>query len=459
MPNCGIFPGHKVQILGREDWPANTPLGPTYGGMFWPVDTVDSMLETYGDGLTYTVKRVRTNQNVLRAGNPIIQAQLNNEKWYIVEVLKSIDNSNIVPFTVGDCFYEQDTCEVYCVTSSDCNKVTGNSVQSDSWIQRYHEDVELFEGDIDSLPKLFTCRRCGSRYNLGNDTDVFPEDRELCPTCRERRFVASYHSFKPHLLFYGKNGKEDYKYESLYLGAEIEMAGGGESNANAAEIMDKWNALGYKNFVYITHDGSLRSTGDEVDGFEMVTKPATLEFHRKIADEYKNIFKLSTAMGYRAHDTSCCGLHVHINRGFFGSREETAILNMLYLFDKYWNEIQIFSRRDSASLSRYARRISLDWEDEDYFEHFNLNDEDHDGHYYSINITNPGTIEIRVFKGTLNFNTYLITLEFVANLAKVCKESRRIENVAFEDLLSPEGLEYYKNRMVSQKYEAESYEN
>lgn len=460
-----FYPGYTVKILAREDWPSNIALGPMFKGLEYPLDTIGDMLDTYGDGELYTVKAVKFRpMGAIRMRsdeNSVILCLLGNGFWYVSDALSIVDDTTDVPFTPGDIVYspeEPGNIEVYRVTCVDYNESSITSLQSDSWMGRYHEDLAFFEGDITNLPKIYQCQRCGTHYSLSAEEreNIYPEDRCLCPTCRRRRYVASYNCFKPHLDFYGRNGKEDFKYEGLYLGTEVEMAGGGESNPNAAKIMDRWEELGLDNFVYITHDGSLKTTGEYVDGFEMVTKPATLEFHKKIAEEYKNIFKLSTSMGYRAHDTSCCGLHVHINRGFFGCREETAILNMLYLFDKYWNEIQIFSRRDSLSLSRYARRVSLDWDDDAYFEHFNQNEDDHDGHYYSINICNPNTIEIRVFKGTLNFNTYLLTLEFVANLAKICKDTRRIETVAFEDLLSPEGLEYYNGRLLSQKYEAEN---
>lgn len=453
-----FYPGYIIQILGPEDWPEDIPLGVRqWDGIRYPVDTVEEMVSTYGSDTVYQIKSVKIES---RFENSPTMCLLDNGYWYASGALSIVDDTPAAPYTAGDIVYANNgegNIEVFTIEEINYNDCSLRSLQSDSYYNRFWSDVHLFTGDIDSLPKLRRCSRCGATYTAPTPEDnIYPEDVCLCETCRRRRYVASYNCYKPHLLFYGRNGLEDFKNEALYLGTEIEMAGGGENNFNAAKIMDRWEELGYDNFVYITHDGSLRSQGGDVDGFEMVTKPATLEFHKKIAEEYKNVFKLSTKMGYRAHNTSCCGLHVHINRGFFGNREETAIMNMLYLFDKFWDKIQIFSRRDPYSLGRYARRISLDWDDEAYFDHFNQNDEDHDGHYYSVNITNPGTIEVRVFKGTLNYNTYLLTLEFVANLAKVCRDVRRIETVEFTDLLSPEGLEYYNSRLMAQKYEVEN---
>ena len=49
-------------------------------------------------------------------------------------------------------------------------------------------------------------------------------------------------------------------------------------------------------------------------------------------------------------------------------------------------------------------------------------------HYYSVNISNENTIEIRIFKGTLNIDVFFKTLEFINNCI-ICAKIKTIEEI------------------------------
>lgn len=54
-----------------------------------------------------------------------------------------------------------------------------------------------------------------------------------------------------------------------------------------------------------------------------------------------------------------------------------------------------------------------------------------------MNLTNSETIEIRLWRGTLNIETFEATLKFTARLAEICKTVSAVElaKYSFEDLL------------------------
>ena len=113
------------------------------------------------------------------------------------------------------------------------------------------------------------CAGCGrlvaySQLHYLNDDD----DEGYCETCYNRQSsgngIQSY-SFKPEPVFYGDGTR--------YLGVELEIDSGGESNVNAEELLQIANTGEER--AYCKHDGSLE------DGFEIVTHPMTLAYHQE----------------------------------------------------------------------------------------------------------------------------------------------------------------------------------
>ena len=86
--------------------------------------------------------------------------------------------------------------------------------------------------------------------------------------------------------------------------------------------------------------------------------------------------------------------------------------------------------------------------------------ESHDGHYFAVNISNPYTIELRMFRGTLNYNTYAAILEFVDSIVRVAKEKTisELQQLEFESILTPLCLEYYISRKAGDKFSETSTE-
>lgn len=238
---------------------------------------------------------------------------------------------------------------------------------------------------------------------------------------------------------------------TLLLGAEIEVDNGGKDNEEVAKkclkIMN--GDINSEKNIYCVHDGSLP------DGFELPTMPGTLAYHKTLP--YKKLFEYLDSKGYKSHDTTTCGLHIHINRSYFEGQDESEYAGkLIYITEKFNDEFSILARRNC----KYARFVG--YSNEKCKEIYNKSQNNdllyiQSKKYKAVNLQHKDTIELRSFKGTLKYTTFINTLEFVSCLAAFVKNhsEEEVENMEWSDLyntFSDELKEYYDER---KKYELE----
>ena len=230
-----------------------------------------------------------------------------------------------------------------------------------------------------------------------------------------------------------------------YFGVELEIDGAGEYDSNADKIL----AIGNRDEprVYCKHDGSL----DE--GFEIVSHPATLDSHMH-SFPWEQMMNAAVSMGYRSHQATTCGLHVHISRDAFGRTEqaqEAAIARLLFFVEKHWNELLKFSRRTNRQLERWAARYGYRDTPKEMMDHAKSY---HYGRYTCVNLTNTDTVEIRIFRGTLKYNTFIATLQLVNRLCDVAiyLTDSELHAMSWSDftagITEPELIQYLKERRL-----------
>ena len=288
-----------------------------------------------------------------------------------------------------------------------------------------------------------SCVRCGRIIHLDDayyeDDD---EDDPLCYDChthaRRNKMIEDYY-YKPEPLFHGDG--------SRYFGVELEVDGAGEDDASAGQIMGIANGNGAEN-LYCKHDGFLD------DGFEMVTHPMTLEYHMKEMP-WARILHEAIHLGYTSHQATTCGLHVHVNRDAFGNTEEAqdaVIARILYFFEKNWEELLKFSRRTPRQLERWATRYGYKDQPKELLDHAKKGY--HGGRYTSVNLTNTDTIEFRIFRGTLKYNTLIATLQLLDRICDVaiCLTDDQVKAMSWTTFASgctqPEMVQYLKERRL-----------
>ena len=294
--------------------------------------------------------------------------------------------------------YINDT--IYCQTCVN-NKFTacrhcGKYVAND-------ETYETENGDVCETCRydhFEECVECGSVYYRDNMHYDDYDDCYYCDDCVKERTIKEY-SYKPTPLFLG-NG-------SLYMGIELEIDGAGTNEENARKIQEE------ENNIYIKRDGSL----DE--GLELVSHPATLEYHENKMRWYE-LMETALNLGYTSHDAGTCGLHIHVSRGFFGTDEEEqeqGIQKVLYFMEIFWSKMLIFSRRTQEQLEQWANSYGL--KNGETPEELYEKAKNERVRYRAINILNRNTIEFRLYRGTLKYNTFIATLQMTALICQLCK--------------------------------------
>lgn len=200
----------------------------------------------------------------------------------------------------------------------------------------------------------------------------------------------------------------------------------------------------YNERIYIKSDGSLD------DGMEIVTHPMTLEYH---LNEFcwNDILHECVHLGYCSHQTSTCGLHIHVNRDSLGqSREEQeeTISRILYFVEQHWSELLKFSRRSESAMNRWAARYGYESTPKKILDKAKSSY----GRYSAVNLCNYHTVEFRLFRGTLKLNTFIATLQMVNRICNVAfsMSDEEIQDLSWPEFVSkitePELIQYLKER-------------
>lgn len=279
-----------------------------------------------------------------------------------------------------------------------------------------------------------TCESCGEL--IRNDEAYYEDDYPYCHSCYQKledKAIKSY-NYKPDPIFFGSG--------NLFMGVELEVDKGGECDDSAQVLLDSANLHGER--IYCKHDGSIS------DGFEIVSHPMTLEYHTDKMN-WEDILGKAVDMGYRSHDTSTCGLHIHCNRSAFGEtyeNQEKIIGRIVFFFEKHWLELVRFSRRTPDNLNHWAARyatISTSTE-----ETYKKAKDKRLGRYVAVNLENDETVEFRMFRGTLCYRTFLACLELIDEICyhAINMTDAQMEGMSWSDFVS---------RILPKKYELIEY--
>lgn len=287
-----------------------------------------------------------------------------------------------------------------------------------------------------------SCSRCGRL--MQNEDAIYHDDTYDYPLCCEcdshsrRGYAIQDYYYKPKPIFRGCGNR--------FFGVELEVDEGGESDRSASAVMEIAN-YDVDN-LYCKHDGSLD------DGFELVTHPMTLDYHMGDMPWEKCLDKLKS-MGYLSHQAGTCGLHIHVNRNTFGDTEEKqeeVIARILYFFEKHWDELLKFSRRTVRQLERWAARYGYKDHPKDILDHAKKYESG--TRYTCINLQNENTIEFRMFRGTLKYNTVIATLQLVDQICDVAVSlsDDNLREMSWTTFVSrchyPELIQYLKERQL-----------
>jgi len=286
------------------------------------------------------------------------------------------------------------------------------------------------------------CEDCG-RIEIDCDLhSAYDGDRSVCDSCFEEYYyhdrsgqyvhqddenyssddddddsiIGEYHSSADNL---GKiPSLFDKRKSQIFLGLELEIEVNEDySRSDKAEIILSNIGVYTDNqndrytYCLAEDDGSLNH------GFELVTGYTGLDVHEKQLAYFKKPIR-----GLRSHDTSTCGLHIHIDKHNVTLNHATKMI--LFMNDSGNQKlIKTIARRSSNRFCKVLnKKADYSWlksakRSSDPLRQLN------EDRYECLNFHNDNTIEFRLFKGTLKFESIMSCLEFTYATWFFCKDN------------------------------------
>ena len=200
------------------------------------------------------------------------------------------------------------------------------------------------------------------------------------------------------------------------------------SNTDRAEMSEILYDMDIEDVLVYETDGSL----DE--GFEIISKPMSFNYIVENKDFFNKMIDELEDNSYKSYSTQTCGHHIHISKSPFTTRQ---IEIFVALFEYYKEEFTTLSRRNKSKLDRWASFSN------EVFDKVDLDNPiifseviercmlDRDK-YKAVNLRHSSTIEIRIWRGTLNKLEFLSRIEMLNNIAMYIFENEEmLENMVF----------------------------
>lgn len=259
----------------------------------------------------------------------------------------------------------------------------------------------------------------------------------------EPQVIGSYHSSKHQIRFQ----RDDWTSKhSRFLGVELEVEmvdRYAERNDKARQLNELINGGDVGKKVFFENDGSLSN------GFEVITNPMSLPAHREL---WKWLQDKSATKGLISHkgrdgNSSTCGLHVHVNRD---SLTKLQIAKMVAFVNNPDNQefMTALARRYGMAATGYCRikadkaKVGKAAESSDRYE--------------AVNVTPRHTIEFRIFRGTLKYESLVAAIEFVHAL---CEYTARCGDCSVSDLGYEAFLKFAETKLPKETQTLRSYVN
>lgn len=214
----------------------------------------------------------------------------------------------------------------------------------------------------------------------------------------------------------------DERNPKIFLGMELEV----EVNRDNDSRYDKAEEL-YGQLKHYTHDDGtehqyihIEDDGSLDYGFEMVTGWTGLDVHAQMLQFFKKPWR-----NVKSHDTRTCGLHVHISKGDMTMFHGCKIV--FFINDSNNQKLirDIARRSDHHYAKIHNKKASYDWlknakkwhGKDEQLQRLNPDRTE------AVNFNNPATVEFRIFKGTLRYETQMACLEFTYATWFFCRDA------------------------------------
>ena len=339
-----------------------------------------------------------------------------------------------------DCFVRQDSY----IYLSDSGKIVCEDCGAEyDYCDECNNNVEYGTQEVnnngtinvcsDCLDRYYTrCSRCDEYYP--NDDMNYSDYDAYCNNCycdtnddRINRWHGTDDTEKCEKQYY--KGADD---STRFYGIEVEMQHKDCNGSNIHKLLDVFDEY-YLPCVY-ERDGSL----DAESGVELISKPCPYDLIIDTIPNIRTAFARAIELGYRS-DKDCCGIHIHVSRP-----SDEVIDKIMLVMETFKDEIIKIARRHSTGYSAFLSD-SYYGRNKETKSLFYIKKHKHNlDRYVALNITNYSTIEFRIFRGTLNVDTYLAYIEFVKNIVDLCSDKTlELKDITWDKIISGEFIRPY----------------
>jgi hypothetical protein len=384
----------------------------------------------------YTPPEVQS--NLLNTGRSIIERQLGKD-W---QSLQRTRFRNMSGYAILE------TQRMYQTVGKDLAK----AIAEDDWTNalealnqfgtriNFHSDIPAMLGRRFDGYSFFCCEDCSNYFEWDEGTSTYDGDYRVCDSCLEDNYtyshsrdtyittqdyeddqeeeedqdpeyehIGSYHSSKRNLGHIPSSYDMRSPRVLLGLELEIEVSDDYDKDGRAGLLLD--NMSDYRDEDGIRHTYCLMEEDGSLDnGFEMVTAYTGLDVHKAQLQYFKN-----RTAGLTSHDTSTCGLHVHVCKSSMTTLHAAKMVLFINDPDNI-GLVKAIARRSDASYSKIKNKK----DDKHWLKDSVHSSKDKDeqirrmnsDRYEALNFKNDRTIEFRLFKGTLKYETMIACLEF-----------------------------------------------
>lgn len=286
-----------------------------------------------------------------------------------------------------------------------------NCIENNYRWSDYYEQYVYYESTREALDRngnYVIVSEDDDDFDYDDDRDCYVHNDYVPPA---PPIIGNYHSSKSRQVVI----KDDWSVANhRWFGVELEVEVRDADRADKARHLNELingGQIGSK--VFFENDGSLNS------GFEIISQPMSLPAHQ---DLWRWLQNNDAIRGLRSHNTTTCGLHVHVNRdGLSGIQ----LARMVTFINDPTNEqlIRAIARRYSEGYCKIKNK-TID------------NALENIDRYEALNVTNHKTVEFRIFKGSLKYDSVLSAIEFANALTMFCNRYTKAEDLSTPNFLS-----------------------
>jgi len=251
-----------------------------------------------------------------------------------------------------------------------------------------------------------TCEGCLNIFNT--DALHHTESGTYCERCIERnryRGAIREYDYTPDFKFHCDVGETTTR-ETPFIGIELEIEADCDADDGADHrltlLKDAAAVKAAHPAMYCVHDGSINN------GFEIVTHPMTFRYFDAHRKEFSALLAEMARKGYTSYQSGRCGIHIHVSKAAFGNWHLYKLMHFVYTQPEF---IRAISQRTTESIRRWA---SLHGEQSELHMLPSIAKSKYAFEkYYAINLLHDNTIEFRMFRGTLNRDSFFKNVEFI----------------------------------------------